>query len=97
MSKLDSTDFSIYSNRCAVSQELMKQTTKELGFVLIRLCAYMEVGNHPDRQTFWEYLEKIASEYRDGQLVLDQVFTEPQNETVMGTTKRILDIHMENR
>lgn len=91
MSSVNRKDFSEYSNRCAVSQELMKQTTHELGYLFIRLLAYMEYGNHADRQTFWEYLENICREKRQGQMVLDQLDTVPQNETVAERVDRILD------
>jgi hypothetical protein len=87
-------DFSIYKNRSDISEELMKLKLKELGLLFIRLCTYMEIGNHPDRQTFWTYLENICKENRSGQMVLDQVLTPSKNETLAETIAPTLDKHI---
>lgn len=94
MSSVNRTDFNEYNNRCAIGEELMKQDLKELGLLFIRLVTYMEYGNHADRQTFWEYLEKICQEKRQGQMVLDQLDTQTQNETVTEAIKETLDRHL---
>ena len=86
--------FSEYKERCAISEELMKNSTSELGLILIRLVTYMEIGNHPDRETFWTYLENICKEKRHGQMVLDQLDTASQNETIVDRVVSILDKHI---
>jgi hypothetical protein len=65
------TDYSIMKNRSDITDRLMgrKYTNNELTHIFIRTLAYME-ATHPDRQTFWDYLEKITQEKEAIQLSL---------------------------
>lgn len=95
MNGVNRKDFNEYRNRCAITEELMKNSTTELGLLCIKLLTYMEASmNHPDRQTFWEYMEKICIETRHSQMVLDQLDTMTQNETLAEGIQITLDRHM---
>lgn len=93
MPNVNRKDFNEYRNRSAIGDELLKLKNDEIIILFCRLIAFMEVGNHPDRQGFWEYLENICKENRTGQLVLEQVLTMTQNETCLEATNRVLDKH----
>jgi hypothetical protein len=69
-------------NRSDLTDKLIKShfTNTEITHICIRLFAYMETTTtHPDRRTFWEYVEKIISEKECTQLSLQT----PENQSVI--------------
>lgn len=77
------TDFSVMKNRSNITDMLIRRqfTNEQIVHICIRLLTYMECRTpHPDRQEFWEYLEKIIKEKEQVQLSLqspeEQIVTE---------------------
>jgi hypothetical protein len=56
-------DYSIYKNRMTLGNKMLGLTNNQLACILIRLSVFMEMGNHPNRQAFWEYLEAQYENY----------------------------------
>lgn len=95
MSESNKTDFSVYRNRANITDEFMHMDNKELVSNFIRVLAFMEtIAFHPDRQAFWEYLEKIVSQNRSAQMVLDQLVTVDCSATPNTNTEKTVDRHL---
>jgi hypothetical protein len=78
-------------NRSDITDKLIGRFDNNvLTHMFIRLLAYMETtSQHPDRQTFWEYMEKIIQEKENQQLPLQMT----ENQVVINpdfTTEGIL-------
>lgn len=84
-------DYEEFKNREKICQEVISLKNDKATLVLIRILAYMQVGNHKDRQDFWSMLEKYLSEYAPAQLTIDEVVTGKKTERYPTLIERVLD------
>lgn len=84
-------DYSIEDNRVRVSNKVIGLPWDELGILLIRVLAYMQVGDHKTRQEFWEYIEKIIAEKKPRQDAVRQVLTDHKNGQKLTAVETVLD------
>ncbi len=69
-----SIDYNVIKNRSDLTDRLISKSgfsNEQLVHIFLRHLTYMEMRTpHPDRQEFWEYLEKIISEKKQDQMSL---------------------------
>lgn len=86
-------DYEEFKHRERICQEVINLKSDKATLVLIRILAYMQVGNHKDRQEFWSMLEKYLSEYTPTQLTIDEVVTGPKKNEPDSMVGRYLTMH----